>query len=71
MGVPELRVLEMMSPENNRYVRARKEVGIIPKKEFDTQALLELQLSYCEKRKCLFCRIGHHLMKQKNVRQKT
>ena len=66
-----VRLLEELPPENNRYVRAWKEVGIIPKNAFDTQALLELQQSYCEKRKCLFCRIGHHLMKQKNVRQKT
>lgn len=55
-------ILEELPPENNRYVRGWREVGMRPLNAFESQALLELQREYCDARKCLYCRIGHQLL---------
>jgi hypothetical protein len=32
----------------------------------DSQALIQLRKAYCDKKKCVFCRIGHKLLAQQN-----
>lgn len=54
--------LEKMAPENNVYIRNWREAGVKVRNAFESQALLQLQKEYCEKHKCLYCRIGHQLL---------
>ena len=57
-----IRLLEQIKPESNYAVNEFAKSGIIPCHAGDSQALLQLQKEYCEKKKCIFCRIGHKLL---------
>jgi len=59
-----IHLLESLKPERNVIVSEFCEAGIIPRNAFDTQAIIQLRRAYCDPRKCLFCRIGHHLLSQ-------
>ena len=50
--------------EKNIIVDKFKEIGIISKNAFQTQALLQLKKEYCEQKKCLQCVIGIYLLKK-------
>lgn len=54
-----LDILTNLTPEKNRIITAWQEAGIVCKNAFETQALIHLTKQYCEKKKCLRCRIGH------------
>ncbi len=56
--------LEVLRPESNSIVSQFSQAGIVPKSAYETQALIQLKREYCEKRKCLFCRVGHRLLKE-------
>lgn len=60
-----IQLLESLKPEKNNIVRDFKSAGITPENAFDTQALIQLRKAYCDRRKCLFCRIGHALLSMK------
>ena len=57
-----IQFLEQIKPENNYIVNEFVKFGITPCHAGDSQALLQLQKEYCEKKKCIFCRIGHKLL---------
>lgn len=58
--------LEELKAENNYIIRMWSGVGITVNNAADSQALLELKKEYCDKKKCLYCRIGfEYLKKQK------
>jgi len=48
--------------EKNKITRKWKELGIEINSAFESQALLELKEQYCDKRKCLQCRIGMSIL---------
>ena len=54
--------LEHIPPENNHVIRMWKKLNFTPKNAADTQALLELNESYCQKKYCLDCLIGHLIL---------
>ncbi len=54
--------LENSSPEDNRIIREWKAAGLIANSAFDSQGLLQLRTAYCNKRKCIHCRIGNKLI---------
>lgn len=56
-------LLEKLSPENNYVTRLWDGIGIKASNAADTQALLELKKEYCDKKKCLCCRIGFEYLK--------
>lgn len=56
--------LETLRPEFNSIIREFSQVGLKVNSAYDSQALIQLKREYCEKRKCLFCRVGHHLLKE-------
>lgn len=60
-----LHLLEELPAEKNRYITRWKEVGIEAKSAMDTQALLHLFRNYCQPHKCLRCRIGSWLLRNK------
>jgi hypothetical protein len=57
-------LLESLPPEMNQIVIAFKNNGISVKHAGDSQALIQLKREYCEKKKCLYCRIGFRLLKR-------
>lgn len=60
-----LGLLEELPPEENRYIAQWREAGLEIRSAMDSQALLHLMLNYCQLHKCLRCRIGCHLLRQK------
>lgn len=59
-----IRLLETIPPERNHIVTAFTRAGMPICTACDTQAVIQLKRAYCEKRKCLYCRIGFRLLKR-------
>ena len=56
--------LEKLPAEDNTYIRLWKECGVEARNAADTQALIQLQHRYCERKDCLRCRFGYYSMKR-------
>lgn len=63
-GERALQLLESLPPERNALVRAFTDAGLTARNASDSQALLQLRREYCDKRRCLSCRIGFSLIKK-------
>lgn len=57
-----IRLLETIRPENNSISYAYSGAGIKIHHAGDSQSLIQLKSEYCDKKKCIFCRIGHKLL---------
>jgi len=57
-----LRFLEEIKPERNSITTFFSRYGIAIKNAGDSQALIQLRREYCEKKKCLYCRIGFRVI---------
>ena len=57
------RLLESIPPEKNTIVTTFYNAGITVRHAGDSQALIQLKREYCEKKKCLYCRIGFRMLK--------
>ena len=57
------RLLESIPPEKNTIVSTFCNAGIAVRHAGDSQALIQLKREYCEKKKCLYCRIGFRMLK--------
>ena len=57
------RLLESIPPEKNTIVSTFCKAGITVHHAGDSQALIQLKREYCEKKKCLYCRIGFRMLK--------
>ena len=57
--------LEDLKPENNYIIRMWSECGLKVAHAGDSQALIQLKKEYCDKKKCLYCRIGYEYLKRK------
>ena len=58
--------LEKIKSENNIIIRRFTDLGIKPANAMQSQALLQLKNEYCDKKRCLECRIGHFLLSKEN-----
>lgn len=58
-------ILQSLPSENNVIIDVFKRAGIDSKDAFSSQALIQLRREYCEKHKCLYCRIGHRMLSSK------
>lgn len=54
--------LEQLKPERNFITQMFEKGGIRCKDAFTSQALIQLRRSYCETRKCIYCRFGHRML---------
>ena len=59
--------LEQIPVEQNQLVKNWKRIGITVKKATGSQALTELKKQYCDRRKCLECEIGKHLLQPATI----
>ena len=57
--------LEELKPENNYIIRMWGQCGLKVNHAGDSQALIQLKKEYCDKKKCLYCRIGYEYLKRK------
>ena len=57
-----LDLLEAIPPEKNHIVNAFTNAGVSVAHAADSQALIQLRKAYCDRKKCVFCRIGHKLL---------
>ncbi|MCC8188706.1 MAG: DUF2851 family protein [Bacteroides sp.] len=56
--------LESLPVEDNRVVRSWKEVGVEVRDAAASQAILELQQTYCDRDSCLSCRFGYEFIRR-------
>ena len=59
------RLLEELKAENNYVTRRWYAAGLSVETAADSQALLQLQTEYCDKKKCLYCRFGYEYLRRK------
>lgn len=57
-------LLEELPGESNYITRMFERGGIPCSSAFDSQALIQLKKEYCDKKRCLRCRIGQKLLQQ-------
>jgi len=57
--------LENIKAESNSIIRQFASYGITAENAYDSQALIQLKREYCEKKKCLYCRIGYKVLSEK------
>ena len=57
--------LESLKAENNYITRAWENAGLSIRSAADSQALIQLQKSYCDAKKCLYCRFGYEYLRRK------
>ena len=55
--------LNELKAENNHIIRSWSMAGLPVASAADSQALIQLQKEYCEKRKCLYCRFGYEYLR--------
>lgn len=57
--------LESLKPEKNSIIDGFAKLGISAESAFSSQALLQLKGQYCDKRKCLYCKVGASVLLKK------
>ena len=57
-----LRLLDEIKPEKNSIVALFQQFGLSAKSASDSQALIQLRREYCDRKKCLYCRIGFRVI---------
>lgn len=58
------RFLDELKAENNYVTRLWGGAGLAVHTAADSQALLQLQKEYCDKKKCLYCRFGYEYLRR-------
>ena len=61
------RLLESLKAEDNSLIRRWARAGLPVRTAADSQALLQLQKEYCDKRDCLRCRFGYEYLKARSA----
>lgn len=56
--------LEELKAENNYITRMWEQCGMKASNAADSQALIQLKKENCDKKKCLYCRIGYEYLKR-------
>lgn len=56
--------LEALPAERNAIVRRWEAIGIKVCNALESQGLIQLKNTYCDKKRCLECPVGHYLLKQ-------
>lgn len=64
-----MELMHSLPPERNTVVQLFERAGIKSSDAFTSQAVIQLRRQYCERHKCLYCRIGHRYLKSKACRE--
>lgn len=57
-----LDLLAALPSEGNKITRTYSKLGLVAENALQSQSLLHLKSTYCDKHQCLRCSIGHHLL---------
>ncbi|PWG79860.1 DUF2851 family protein [Pararcticibacter amylolyticus] len=57
-----LHLLETLPPETNSIIRGFRSIGVTPRNAGESQALLQLKKSWCDKKNCLLCNVGAKIL---------
>lgn len=57
-----INLLESIKPEQNKIVQEFKNAGLKCDNALTSQAMIELKRNFCEAKKCIYCKFGHHLL---------
>ena len=60
--------LRLLEPEHNATLRNWEALHVPCENAFDSQALLELRVHYCDKKRCLDCAIGNSHFKRSQLK---
>jgi len=60
-----LALLENLPAEKNNIVRLYTNLGLKNKTAADSQAFIQLNQQYCTPRNCLYCSVGHYILRTK------
>ena len=63
-----LSLLENLKAEHNAITKIYEQLGFKNKSAQDSQAYLQLYHQYCVPRNCLYCSIGHHILKSNQTK---
>jgi hypothetical protein len=55
-------LLKLIPEESNHLTRKWKQLGVLPKNAFDSQALLEIYEQFCSRKACLNCAVGKKIL---------
>jgi Protein of unknown function (DUF2851) len=66
-----INLLESLHPESNQYIESFNNFGVKAKNASDSQALIQLFTNYCTHKKCLNCNIGHNILRDKSLRERS
>lgn len=58
-----MQLLERIPAEKNAITRLFESTTITIENAADSQAIIQLKRNYCEKKKCMYCRIGYYYLK--------
>lgn len=58
-----LGLLEQLPPETNAMLHKWASLRYAPKNALESQAMLELKHNYCDRKRCLHCHVGTHLLR--------
>ncbi len=61
-----LEILEDLKPERNNIITEFQKHAIVPLNAADSQSLIQLKKEYCDKHKCLYCKIGYQILTAKH-----
>jgi len=61
-----LRFMKKLKPDKNRIITGWEQLGVVVKSAYDSQALLQLKLNYCDQKRCLECQVGNSILQQKD-----
>lgn len=68
LGEKVMVMLQDLPPENNTIIRQWESYGFNAKDALRSQALIHLKKEYCDKKKCMYCRFGHHFLRKSALR---
>lgn len=69
LGERMVGIIQDLPAENNMIVRQWQNLGFVVKDASRSQALIHLKKEYCDKNKCIYCRFGHHFLRQSALRE--
>jgi hypothetical protein len=58
-----IKLLESLPSERNSIIRSFEKLDFTLESSFDSQGIIQLKSSFCDRKKCLRCKVGIHLMK--------
>lgn len=62
-----LDLLESVDPESNSITRGFSKLGVAATSAFESQALIHLKNSYCDKRMCIYCQLGARILLKETI----